>query len=129
MKSVRSGYTDMLNTSSVCLFPICILLHQKYIYSIDGVNGDQEICSGKTRILPSTIRSSSLLVPGNINSHRPLTSFNALMTSSSAIGLLSALTFFRAVESIPVNDTPKAFEIVPATGMLLPSADSSSRVH
>lgn len=32
----------MLNTSSVCLFPICILLHQKYIYSIDGVNGDQE---------------------------------------------------------------------------------------
>ena len=42
MKSVRSGYTDTLNTNSVCQFHICILLLQKYIYSIDGVNGDRE---------------------------------------------------------------------------------------
>ena len=42
MKSVRSGYTETLNTNSVCQFHICILLLQKYIYSIDGVNGDRE---------------------------------------------------------------------------------------
>lgn len=41
-KSLRSGYTDAINPISVCQFPICILLHQWYIYSIDGVNGDQE---------------------------------------------------------------------------------------